>query len=57
MRYVLAIVLVLAMFLPAQRPSCVVRYTSGGSAVCWCKVARPGAQWKTAPGVACRLWR
>jgi len=56
MKHVFAIILVLALFIPAQRPACMTRYTSGGRAVCWCKADRPGARWTTAPRLACSVW-
>lgn len=57
MKHLLAIVLILALFVPANKPACVVRYTNSGRAVCWCKADRAGSTWKTAPMAACKIWR
>lgn len=54
MTRIFATVLILAMFIPAAKPSCQVWLNNNGRRVCWCYGTHG---WRTAPMLACKVWR
>lgn len=58
MKHLFAIILVLALFIPAQRPSCTMRTAANGRVICVCSGNRAGRMaWRSVPTFVCEVWR